>query len=683
MRGSIRDGNRAVKDSMNIKSAAPTRSRGGWLAGEPLLLIGVIILVLYFARTLLIPLAFAVVFNFLLAPAVSLLVRWRVKRGAAILLVILIFFSGFAGVSWVVTRQLVHVVETLPDYRTNIEDRFNELHTPLGGAAGRAISSLEEMGLELSSGSNPLAAAEQIHMAERKAARRRGVKGAAPTATDQAALPGTPGSPAAATPASPTPVQVIQPPESPIAYLGDLFLPILRPVGMAAIVFVFTIYILIHREELRNRLLMLAGMGHLNLMSQALKDAAERISRYLVMQFLVNGCFGLLFGLGLFALGVPDATLFGTIAALLRIVPYAGVLVSGSLPLIFSFAISTSWKQPIGILAVFLVIEMTTTYVVEPWLYGSKTGVSSLALLASAIFWSTLWGLPGLVLSTPLTVCLIVMGRHVPQMSFLHVLLGDDAELAPEARFYERLLGMDQAECRLIADKFVEGKPLVDLYEGMMLPALSLAKQDRQKGGLDDARGQFVFMSTAELLAEFSEYKDPHAQSSTAAVAPVAASREHYRHFPVVCVAASDEADELSATMLAQLLEQSGFNTILLPLSAVTSEILARLGEDRDTVVCISALPPFAFTAARNVTLRVRQHMPHNRILIGLWGAELDSENLKSRFGAARPTALATLLADAVQQIKAWDEDRQSQTVAVKTVAKTLVPVPTPDEALL
>ena len=624
-----------------------TRLRASWLASEPLLLIGVIILVLYFASTLLIPLAFAVVLNFLLSPAVSRLEKWRLRRGAAILLVILVFFSGAAGVSWVVARQLVHVVETLPDYRMNIEDRFNQLHSPLGGAAGKAVSSLEEMGLELSSGSNPLAVQAQQNL-ERKAATRRGRRPAVQE-------PSTP----VPTTANPMPVQIVQPPETAPAYLRDLFFPILRPIGIAAVVLVFTIYILIHRDELRNRMLMLAGIGHLNLMSKALKDAAERISRYLVMQFVVNGCFGLLFGMGLFAVGVPDATLFGAIAALLRIVPYAGTIVIGVLPLVFSIAISPSWKQPLEVVGIFIFLEAVTAYVVEPWLYGSKTGVGSLALLASAIFWSTLWGWPGLVLSTPLTVCLIVMGRYVPQMGFLHVLLGDDAELAPEVRFYERLLAMDQPEVRLIAEKFIEGRPLVELYDCLLLPALGLAKQDRQKGGLDDARGQFVYLSSGELLAEFSEYKDPPTavENATASRVPTAAARRaHDRRFPIVCLAASEEADELSATMLAQLLEQVGFNTLLLPLAAVTSEILNRLGEDQETVICISALPPFAFTAARNLGLRVRQHLPNNRLLIGLWRYDQDPESTLSRFGAVRPTAIATSLAAAVAQVSAWDE---------------------------
>ncbi len=626
-------------------------SRGGWLAGEPMLLIGVIILVLYFARTLLIPLAFAVVFNFLLDPAVTLLERIRVRRGFGILLVILVFFSGVATVGWIVARQVVHVVEILPEYRGNIDAKLNQLHT--GGAAGRAVTNLEEMGVEFSSGSNPAAVAAQQNLAQRSLAARRRVS--KHSATDQEAP---------VQPDKPLPVEVIQPPISAGAYLRDMTLPILRPIGLAAIVLVFTIYILIHREELRNRLLLLAGIGHLNLMTQALSDAAQRISRYLVMQFLVNGCFGLMYGLGLFALGVPDATLWGAIAGLLRIVPYAGTIVGGALPLIFTLAISPTWKQPLEVIGLFLLIEGITAYVVEPWLYGSKTGVGSLALLASAIFWSTLWGWPGLVLSTPLTVCLIVMGRYVPQMSFLHILLGDDAELAPEAHFYERLLAMDQAEVRNIADRFIVGKPLVELYDDVLLPSLSMAKQDNHKGGLEDGRANFLYMSVSELLAEYSEYKNPNG-GSTESVPPLTTSAEgQCRKFPVVCIAANDNLDEISATMLAQLLEQAGFNTILLPIAAVTPEILSRLAQDKNTVVCISALPPFAFSVARAACLRVREQMPKNRILVGLWRATQEADQLRARFGAAKPSVLVTTLGEAVAQVIEWDEFSPQRPIA-------------------
>jgi hypothetical protein len=256
------------------------------------------------------------------------------------------------------------------------------------------------------------------------------------------------------------------------------------------------------------------------------------------------------------------------------------------------------------------------------------------------------------------------MGRYVPQMSFLHILLGDDAELAPEAHFYERLLAMDQAEVRNIADRFIVGKPLVELYDDVLLPSLSMAKQDNHKGGLEDGRANFLYMSVSELLAEYSEYKNPNG-GSTESVPPLTTSAEgQCRKFPVVCIAANDNLDEISATMLAQLLEQAGFNTILLPIAAVTPEILSRLAQDKNTVVCISALPPFAFSVARAACLRVREQMPKNRILVGLWRATQEADQLRARFGAAKPSVLVTTLGEAVAQVIEWDEFSPQRPIA-------------------
>ena len=230
----------------------------------------------------------------------------------------------------------------------------------------------------------------------------------------------------------------------------------LRPIGTFGVVIVFTIYLLMKREDLRHRILLLAGMGRISIMTQALQDAATRISQYLLFQVAVNAAYGTLFGFGLFLIGVPNATLWGVLAGVLRIVPYVGTATSLVLPLVVSIAISPSWVPPILILGLFLTLELTSTNFVEPWLFSSRTGISSLALLAMAIFWALLWGWPGLILSTPLTVCIVVLGRYVPQLSFLHTLLGTDAELSAEALFYERLLAMDQKEAHAVANRFLQ-----------------------------------------------------------------------------------------------------------------------------------------------------------------------------------------------------------------------------------
>jgi hypothetical protein len=464
-------------------------------------------------------------------------------------------------------------------------------------------------------------------------------------------------------------VQVIEPPVPVSRYLHDIFAPILRPLAACGIVMVFTVYMLMNREDLRNRLLLLAGMGRLSLMTQALRDAAERISTFLVWQFIVNVLFGLLFGLGLSLIGVPDATLWGALAAILRYIPYVGTAIAGLLPVIFSIAIFPYWRPAFEIMGLYAALEITTANFFEPWLYGSRTGISALALLASAIFWSLLWGWPGLALATPLTVCLIVMGRHVPQMRFLHVLLGDDAELSPEAKFYERLLAMDQNEAHSLADRFLAERPLIDFYDSVLLPALGLVEQDRHKGAFDESRGNYLLLSATELVAELSEFKGLGANAKGNATddgnSGCTPAEEAAKRAPVICIPAGDQADELTAMVLAQLLEQDCHKTLLLPTTSVTPEILERLAEDSGTILCISALPPFVFTQTRTLCQRIREQLPDNRILICLWQSPQNPETTRERFGSARPDGVVTTLAMAVEQIEKWQQSSDVRQEAI------------------
>jgi hypothetical protein len=412
------------------------------------------------------------------------------------------------------------------------------------------------------------------------------------------------------------------------------------------------------REDLRHRILLLAGMGRISLMTQALQEAASRISQYLFFQAAVNASYGILFGSGLYLIGVPDATLWGVLAGILRVVPYVGTATSLALPLIVSVAVSSSWLPPILILGLFLALELSATNFVEPWLYSTRTGISSLALLAMAIFWALLLGWPGLILSTPLTVCIVVIGRHVPQMSFLHTLLGTDAELSTEAHFYERLLAMDQREAHAIANQFLEGKPLVELYDAVLIPALSLVEQDRHQGNLDDVRCNFFFLSIGELVSELTDYQQK-VPANSLATTPYP-SRSKAQEFAVVCISASDQADELTAQMLVQLMERSNHQTLLLSANSVSTEILDSLAEESNTVIFISALPPFAFAQARAICQRVRAHLPNNRIVIGLWNTTNDPdqtpEQTIERFGSGKPTVVVNTLAQALQQVAQWHQ---------------------------
>jgi predicted PurR-regulated permease PerM len=589
----------------------------------PFLVLAVTALTLFFARDLLVPFAFALTLAFLLAPAVSRLEDRHVPRVLAVVITGVLAFTVICGVGYVVARQLLNVARDLPAYRLSIQKKIASVHSPAGQSLEKAFTAVEDISADLASGAGNA------------------------TPSVQKPLPQA------------QPVRVVDPDRTQLESTAEFLMRFLRPIGTFGIVIVFTVYLLLKREDLRHRILVLAGIGRIRLMTQALEDAATRISKYLLFQATVNAAYGTLFGFGLFLIGIPNATLWGVLAGMLRIIPYVGTTTALALPLVVSVALSPSWGPPLLVIGLFLILGLTATNFVEPWLFSSRTGISSLALLAMAIFWTLLWGWPGLILSTPLTVCIVVLGRYVPQMSFLHTLLGTDAELSAEALFYERLLAMDQQEAHAVANRFLEGKTLVELYDSVLMPALALVEQDRHQGVLDDVRCNFFFLSIGELLAELTDYHQKETGDS-GFHAPGFSMQED---FAVVCISASDQADELTTHMLVQLMEQASHQTLYLPAS-VSSEILGALANESDTVIFISALPPFAFSQTRTICQRVRSHLPHNRIVIGLWNPTEESDQTHDltveRFGSGRPTVIVNTLAQAVRQVAHWHQEAAS-----------------------
>jgi hypothetical protein len=418
------------------------------------------------------------------------------------------------------------------------------------------------------------------------------------------------------------------------------------------LVLVFTVFMLIKRFDLRHRLLRLVGLGQINIMTQALDDTAQRVSRYLLMQILVNAAFGVLFGLGLYAIGVPTPALWGVVAGILRIVPYVGTMAAATLPIALSLAAFTSWVPPLLVFLLFAGLEMVIGNFVEPWLYGANTGISSLALLVSAIFWTILWGPAGLILSTPLTVCVVVLGRYVPQLSFLHTVLGDEIVLVPEAEIYQRLLAMDQPEAHAIVTRCLKEKSLMELYDSVLIPALSMAEQDRHKGAIDPTREEFLFLSINEIITELSEYQpEPLPSPAEDAAAPPPPAQQTAAR--ILCLPANDRADEVAAAMLAQLLEQAGHAALCLPVAhASLLEMLALLETRPDDVICISSLPPYAFSPARAMCKLVRERFPKPKLVVGVWGFSGDTEKAKARFERTQPDRLLTSMAQAVEQIQ-------------------------------
>jgi predicted PurR-regulated permease PerM len=599
----------------------------------PFLILAVVVLVLYFARDLIIPFAFALTLAFLLAPAVARLESRRIPRIVAVAIIGILVSFLLSTVAYIVARQLLNVARNLPAYRLSIQHKIASVHLPAEKSLSNAFTAVEDISSDLASSTGTAAPATQ-----------------APTAEAQ-------------------PVRVVDPNRTQLQSTAELLMRFLRPIGVCGVVIVFTIYLLMKREDLRHRILLLAGMGRINLMTQAIQDAATRISQYLLFQLAVNAAYGTLFGFGLFLIGVPNATLWGVLAAILRVVPYVGTATSLIVPLLVTVAISPSWWPPMLILGLFLTLELTATNFVEPWLFSSRTGISSLALLAMAIFWALLWGWPGLILSTPLTVCIVVMGRYVPQLSFLHTLLGTDAELSAEALFYERLLAMDQREAHAVATRFLKDNSLVQLYDSVLIPALSLVEQDRHQGLLDDVRCNFFFLSIGELIAELTDYRESNSPNSSEPSRFPSSPKHH--DFAVVCVSANDQADELTSLMLGQLMERTSHQTLLLPAASVSGEILDTLAHEPNTVIFINALPPFAFSQARAICQRVRSHLPHNRIIIGLWNPGEDpdqaSELTIERFGSGKPTAIVNSLSQALRQVTSWTQPSSSVNFVIRT----------------
>ena len=297
-------------------------------------------------------------------------------------------------------------------------------------------------------------------------------------------------------------------------------------------------------------------------------------------------------------------------------------------------------------------LETMIANFVEPWLYGANTGISSLALLVAAVFWTLLWGPAGLILSTPLTVCVVVLGRYVPQLSFLHTLLGDEIVLVPEAQIYQRLLAMDQPEAHAIVTRCLKEKSLVELYDSVLIPALSLAEQDRHKGAIDPTREEFFFLSINEMITELSEYQpEPLPSPAEDAAAPSVPAEPTAAR--ILCLPANDRADEVAAAMLAQILERAGHAALCLPVAhASLLEMLALLETRPDDVICISSVPPYAFSPARAMCKLVRERFPKPKLVVGVWGFSGDTKKAKARFERTQPDRLLTSMAQAVEQIQ-------------------------------
>jgi predicted PurR-regulated permease PerM len=417
--------------------------------------------------------------------------------------------------------------------------------------------------------------------------------------------------------------------------------PALEVLAGAGLVLVLVIFMLIQREELRNRLIRLWRNGGLARMTRALDDAGRRISRFLFMQLLINTSFGLAVFGGLAAMGVPYPVLWGFLAAVLRYIPYVGAWVAAAFPLILSIAVFPGWTQPLLVVALFLVLEVFLSNVVEPRAYGRSIGVSEVALLIAAAFWTWLWGPIGLVLATPLTACLLVLGRHVPRLEFLAVLLGDQPALEPHVTFYQRLLARDEDEAADVVEEYLATHPADDVYDRVFVAALVLARENRDRGELSSADEQFIVTATREILSEVvlparTSAADDHGQDTV----------EDFGEPPLVFACpARDELDELVLLMAQQLLDSRRCHFEVLSAKVLTAEVMERVARQKPALVAIGSLPPEGLAQTRYLCKRLRRQFPELKLLVGRWDCENhDGVRARERLQSGGATQVAASL---------------------------------------
>ena len=420
-------------------------------------------------------------------------------------------------------------------------------------------------------------------------------------------------------------------------------------------VIVLVVFFLVRREDLRDRFIRLIGKGQVNVTIQMLEDAGTRVSRYLLMLLLINATFGLAVGIGLYLIGLPNAVLWGILATTLRFIPYIGPWIAAAMPIGLAMAISTGWVAPLLTIGLFVVLELLSNNVIEPWLYGTRTGVSPVAVLVAAVFWTWLWGVVGLLLATPLTVCLLVIGKHVPQLSFLDILLGNESVVEPTKRVYQRLVAGDQEEAAELVERYCVERPLVEVYDTMLISALALAETHWHRGELDEARHKFVLQSVKELVEDRGERQQEienaqNRKETDGDSSPVITANPSPRC--IVCLPAHTEADEIAGMMLSQLVAMPGCLVQIVPVASDASELGDLIQQLHADVVCISALPPAAGMHARHLCKRLRGRFPEAHLVVGLWTAQGDLNKAKERMGCGAAVQVVATLADAQQQIR-------------------------------
>ncbi|WP_198374078.1 AI-2E family transporter [Neoroseomonas rubea] len=599
----------------------------------------VVVATLYLAREVLIPVTLAMLLSFVLAPIVDALRRLHVGRTLAVLLASFLALSAVVVLSVVIGFQLANLADGFPRYATAVEQKVDSART---FALRQLAGAFENVGRVL--GPRPVSVGTE------------GPSSVGPSIPSGEAPP-------------PLPVEVRQPRPSPLEMAARYLSPILNPLATATIVFVVAVFVLLQREDLRDRLIRLAGATDLHRTTTALDDAARRLSRFFLFQLALNTGFGVVIGFGLFVLGVPGWLLWGTLAGLMRYVPFVGGILAALFPLLLAAAVDPGWGTVLWTAALFLVGEAFVGQVVEPVVFGHSTGLSPASVIVAAIFWSWIWGPIGLILAMPLTLCLVVLGRHVERLEFLDVMLGDQPALSPPESFYQRMLAGDPDEALDQAELLLKERSLCSYYDEVALKGLQLAAIDAERGVLPKERLDRVGSAALSVIADLSKYDDARRTDATEkdtdkdtdpnqTPSRTGASQPAKTALPeawqveraILCVSGRGPLDQAAAAMLAQLLSNRGIGALVLPHAAVAREQVGSLDTAGVQMVCISYLEISGSPAhLRYLIRRLRGRLPGAPVLVGLWPAGeavLSDTAMQAAIGA---DVYTTSLRDAVE----------------------------------
>ena len=624
-----------------------------------------VVAVLYLGKEIFVPLALAILLSFLISPLVVWLERLRVPRAVAVLIVVTVSMGAVGVAAYAIGRQFVNVVDELPSYEGELRTKISRLRSH-----GHFFKQLEKDAKTISTAATSQPAT-------------------APAKTPSDGEPERP----VHTAENPLPVQIVQQ-TSPFEMLGNYGSTILTPLTTTGLVIIFVIFMLLTREDLRDRVIRLVGFGQMNLTTQALDDTGNRISRYLGSLAIVNGAYGLLVAGGLWMAGhlfghgtaFPNVLVWGLLVGLLRFVPYIGIFIGAAFPLLLSFAVFPGSGVLIATVSLFVFLEIVVSQFIEPYWYGTSTGLSALAVLVAAVFWTWIWGPAGLLLSTPLTVCVVVIGKYVPQLQFLEIMLGDEQVLSGDMRIYQRLIASDEEEAADLLREERKDKSLEEIYDKTLMPALALAELDFRRGKLDRERLEFIQQAMRDLIEELGDEERQTIEAAATEAEKVDADIKAEETpqsaprtvLPKACIVkvtvlpARGVSDEIVGRMLAQLLELRGYCPTVVGAAALTSEMVGRIEKDHADLVAVSAMPPAAVAHARYLCKRISERFHETPTVVAVWDPKTDMTKARGRIACRETTPLVNTLKMAIDAI-----DQLAKPVLVRN-AGALSPAPAP-----